>query len=40
VRGQNPIRHHVRRKVRHGVMVNPARTQNFGHSQGALKLPP
>src|SRR5829696_8462862 len=24
VRSQNPIRHHVRRKVRHGMMVNPA----------------
>ena len=33
VRGQDPIRHHVRRKVRHGVMVNRPRTQNFGQSR-------
>ena len=29
VRGENPIRHHVRRKVRHGVMVNPAPHTKF-----------
>src|SRR5215207_3033988 len=29
VRSQNPIRHHVRRKVRHGMMVNPASHTKF-----------
>jgi hypothetical protein len=29
VRGEDPIRHHVRRKVRHGVMVNPASHTKF-----------
>ena len=33
VRGKDPIRHHVRRKVRHSVMVNRPRTQNFGQSR-------
>ena len=29
VRGEDPIRHHVRRKVRHSVMVNLAAHTNF-----------
>lgn len=32
VRSQDPIRHHIRRTVRHGVMVTRPRTQNFGQS--------
>jgi hypothetical protein len=34
VRSEDPIRHHVRRKVRCGVMVNPASHTRF------LTLPP
>ena len=29
VQGEDPIRHHVRRKVRYGVMVNPASHTKF-----------
>ena len=29
VRGEDPIRHHVRRKVRHGMMVKPASHTKF-----------
>jgi hypothetical protein len=29
VRGKEPIRHHVRRKVRRGVMVNQASNTKF-----------
>jgi hypothetical protein len=29
VRGEDSIRHHVRRKVRHGVKVNPASHTKF-----------
>jgi len=29
VQGEDPIRHHVRRKVRYGVMVNPASQTKF-----------
>jgi hypothetical protein len=29
VRSEDPIRHHVRRKVRCGVMVNPASHTRF-----------
>jgi hypothetical protein len=29
VRGQDPIRHHVRRQVRHRVIVNPAPHTKF-----------
>jgi predicted Rossmann-fold nucleotide-binding protein len=39
VRGENSIRHHVRRKVRHGVMVNRPRTQNSDSPKALVAFP-
>jgi len=35
--GEDPIRHHVRRNVRHGVMVNPASHTKFLTDPGSRR---